>query len=226
MAKDGSASVRKETPHANNTEQTIQSPEPLQTDLTEPTAPPILSRSIRKRALRIINNQAVDPRMRMWVRYALGINDPWTASLVQRAEAGEIFDDNFSLQTNQSSGDQAVNDLSIEYDETLDHSMFSESAEYQLDARDASSASLEDDQALDEKLEALSDLICRPGNEPDIKSGALLLLMSTIENSSRPHELATTTKYLAFLRCCELNLFNMVGEQVSLVERRLLMDVR
>jgi hypothetical protein len=71
-------------------------------------------------------------------------------------------------------------------------------------------------------LEALTDLICRVGNEPDIKSGALLLLMSTIENSSLPKSLATTTKYLAFMRCCELNAGGMVDTQLALIERQLL----
>lgn len=80
------------------------------------------------------------------------------------------------------------------------------------------------DQPIDERLEALIDLICRPGNEPDTKSGALLLLMSTLENSSQPKSLATTAKYLAFMHCCELNVSGIVDSQLALVERQLLAD--
>jgi hypothetical protein len=215
MAKHGSVSVRKETPHATNTQH-----------FTQPT-PNALSRSIRRRALRIINNQAVDPRTRNWIRYSLGINDPSTPSLVRRAETGEIFDDNFSLQASRTNGDQAVKDFSIEYDATPGYSIVDESSDHQLERNTKLKTSLqevEEDHTIDEKLEALTDLICRPGNEPDIKSGALLLLMSTLENSARPQALATTAKYLAFMRCCELNLYGMVDAQTSLVERRLLAE--
>jgi hypothetical protein len=164
MTKHGSASLRQETPHANN-DQTTQS---------------TLSRSIRKRALRIINNNAIDPTTRGFIRYALGINDPWTPSLVRRAESGEIFAEDFSLRASS------------------------------------------EDQEIDERLEALTDLICRPGNEPDTKSGALLLLMSTLENSSQPKSLATTAKYLAFMHCCEFSVGGIVDTQVAFAERQLL----
>jgi hypothetical protein len=155
MVKHGSASVRKDTPHSNS---------------TDPSQNPNLSRSIRRRAFRIINNQAIDSKTRGMLRYALGINDPWTPSLVRRAEAREVFGDTFSL-----------------------------------------TGAL--DQTIDERLEALTGLICRPGNEPDTKSGALLLLMSTIQDSNCPKELANTAKLLAFMRCCELNLCGMVANK-------------
>src|ERR1043165_6163392 len=37
-----------------------------------------------------------------------------------------------------------------------------------------------------EKIEALAEMICRGGDEPDTKSAALLVLMATIENSRHP----------------------------------------
>jgi hypothetical protein len=186
MAKHGSASVRKEILHANNHLTTQSVKTKSVTESGEPVPNAALSRSTRRRALRIINNSAIDPSTRGFIRYALGINDPWTPSLVRRAEAGEIFGEGFSLR---GSGEREVLQL---------------------------------DQKLDQRLEALTGLICRVGNEPDIKSGALLLLMSTIENSSRPKSLATTTKYLAFMRCCELNVGGMVDAQLALIERQLL----
>ena len=58
----------------------------------------------------------------------------------------------------------------------------------------------------EEKVEALTELICRAGDEAGTKSAALLVLMSTLENASHPKALANLTKHLAFTRCSELNL--------------------
>lgn len=169
MTIDGSASTRKETP--------------LLTE-SQPSQP--LSRAIGRRAMRLINNRAIDQGTRDMIRFSLDLNDPWTPSLVRRAESGEIFGDDFSLTP-------SVKKFDVELDRSID-----------------------------EKLEALTDLICRAGNEPDTKSGALLLLMATLEHSARPKELVATAKYLAFLRCCELNICGMVDKQIDLVEKDLL----
>ena len=77
----------------------------------------------------------------------------------------------------------------------------------------------------DEKIEALADMLCRGGDEPETKSAALLVLMATIENSKHPHALANTAKQLAFTRCGELNLYGMVEGQVAAVEHKLLANV-
>ncbi len=77
----------------------------------------------------------------------------------------------------------------------------------------------------DERVEALAEMICRAGDEPETKSAALLVLMSTIENSTHPKVLANTAKHLAFTRCGELNLFGMVEAQVATVEHELLANV-
>jgi hypothetical protein len=70
----------------------------------------------------------------------------------------------------------------------------------------------------EEKIEALTDLICRAGDEP---SAALLVLLSTLENSTQPKALANTAKHLAFTRCGELNLNGMVDAQIAALEGEL-----
>jgi hypothetical protein len=71
----------------------------------------------------------------------------------------------------------------------------------------------------DENIEALTDLICRAGDEP---SAALLVLLSTLENSTHPKALANTAKHLAFTRCAELNVYGMVDAQIAILEDKLL----
>ena len=78
------------------------------------------------------------------------------------------------------------------------------------------------DDSNEEKIEALTELICRAGDEPETKSAALLVLMATIENSSHPKALANTAKHLAFTHCGELNLYGMVEAQIAVAEGELL----
>jgi hypothetical protein len=82
-----------------------------------------------------------------------------------------------------------------------------------------------DRDASNEKVEALAQMLCRAGDEPETKSAALLVLMATTENSKHPKALANTAKHLAFTRCGELNLYGMVEEQVAAVEHELLANV-
>src|SRR5205085_1809822 len=51
-----------------------------------------------------------------------------------------------------------------------------------------------------EKIEALSEIICRSGDEPETKSAALLVLMGTLENCAHPKALANAVKHMAFGR--------------------------
>ena len=74
----------------------------------------------------------------------------------------------------------------------------------------------------EEKIEALTELICRTGDEPKTKTAALLVLMATVENSSHPKALANTAKNFAFIRCAELNLNGMVDAQIAVFESELL----
>jgi hypothetical protein len=72
-----------------------------------------------------------------------------------------------------------------------------------------------------DKVEALVEMICRAGDEPETKAAAMLVLMATLENSTHPKALANTAKHVALARCDELNLYGMVEEQVATVEREL-----
>jgi hypothetical protein len=76
-----------------------------------------------------------------------------------------------------------------------------------------------------EKVEALVEMICRTGDEPETKAAALLVLMATLENSKHPKALANTAKHLALTRCSELNLYGLVEAQVATVEGELLAGV-
>jgi hypothetical protein len=75
------------------------------------------------------------------------------------------------------------------------------------------------------KVEALVEMICRAGDEPETKAAALLVLLATIEDSKHPKALANTAKHLSLIRCGELNLFGMVEAHVATVEHELLANV-
>ena len=55
----------------------------------------------------------------------------------------------------------------------------------------------------EEKIEALTEIICRAGDE---SAAAFFVLMGMLENSMHPKLLANAAKHLAFSRCGELNL--------------------
>ena len=78
------------------------------------------------------------------------------------------------------------------------------------------------DDSTDEKIEALTDMICRVGDDPETRSAALLVLMATLENATHPKALANLAKHLAFIRCCEFNVHGMVDEQIAALESQLL----
>ena len=91
-----------------------------------------------------------------------------------------------------------------------------------LDIEEASGPN--DGDSNDGKIAALTEMICRVGNEPDIKSAALFVLMATIENSAHPKALASAAKYGAFIRCAEMNPYKMVDAQVEMIEQELFAD--
>ena len=76
--------------------------------------------------------------------------------------------------------------------------------------------------SIEEKLERLAGMICQAGNQPETKAAALLVLMSTLENSTDPKVLANHVKHIAFTRCGELNSFGMVDAQIATIESELL----
>jgi hypothetical protein len=75
-----------------------------------------------------------------------------------------------------------------------------------------------------DKIEALAEMICRGGDEPDTKSAALLVLMATLEASIYPKALANTAKHLAFNHCAERNLCGMVDAETRVLEAELFVD--
>ena len=76
--------------------------------------------------------------------------------------------------------------------------------------------------AIDEKLEQLAEMIFQAGDQPETRAAALLVLMSTLENSENPRVLANHLKHIAFTRCGELNCYGMVDAQIATLERELL----
>jgi len=69
------------------------------------------------------------------------------------------------------------------------------------------------------KIEALTEMICRAGDEP---AAALLVLMSLLEDAPHPKALANAVKHVAFTHCGRLNLYGMVDAQIALLESELL----
>jgi hypothetical protein len=110
MTKHSSASVRTETPHAthtnNQTHSTNSKLKHKPSQSTKQTGPHRrhrqgrrqLSEDVKRRALAIINNKAIDADIRGVIRYGYDINDPWTPDHVRRVEAGEYILDNLRPQ--------------------------------------------------------------------------------------------------------------------------------
>jgi hypothetical protein len=69
------------------------------------------------------------------------------------------------------------------------------------------------------RVEALAEIISRSGDEP---TAALFILMETLENSTDPKVLASRAKHVAFSRCGELHVYEMIDAQVAELEGELL----
>lgn len=70
--------------------------------------------------------------------------------------------------------------------------------------------------------ERFAEMICEAGSQQEMRAAALLVLMSTLENSTQPKVLANHVKHIAFTRCGELNCFGMVDVQIATIESGLL----
>ncbi len=79
-----------------------------------------------------------------------------------------------------------------------------------------------EDDSSEDKIEALTEIICRVGDEAGTKSAALLVLMATLENATHPKALVNLAKHLAFTRCGELNLNGMVDAHIAELQSELL----
>jgi len=85
MATHGSATVREETPHTNQTTRTRT-----------------ILNALTRRAQAVLNDKSIDAESRAIIRYGMEVNDPWLADLVRRAESGERIADGFDFsQTNE-----------------------------------------------------------------------------------------------------------------------------
>jgi hypothetical protein len=85
----------------------------------------------------------------------------------------------------------------------------------------ATESEISEDDAIEGKVEALAEIICRAGDET---AAALFVLMGTLENSRDPKLLANTAKHFAFNHCSELNLYGIVDAQLPVVEGELFAD--
>jgi hypothetical protein len=76
-----------------------------------------------------------------------------------------------------------------------------------------------DAEEIEDKLKKFISIICRAGNEPEIKSGALLSLLATLNYAP---DFVNTAKLLAFMHCCEFDLYGVVSSQIEMIEETLL----
>jgi hypothetical protein len=76
----------------------------------------------------------------------------------------------------------------------------------------------------EERIAALAEMICRAGDEPAIKSAALVLLMSAIEIATDASALANTAKHVALTRCGELNYCGVTDAQIATFASELLRE--
>lgn len=75
------------------------------------------------------------------------------------------------------------------------------------------------DDSIEEKICALSEIICEAGDRP---AAALFVLMGTLERCADPKVLANTAKHSAFDHCADRNLYGLVDAQIDVVEAELL----
>ena len=75
-----------------------------------------------------------------------------------------------------------------------------------------------DASSTEDKIKALTEMICCGGEEP---TTALLVLMATLGDAADPKALANMVKHLAFTRYGELNVNGMVDGQIAMLEGEL-----
>jgi hypothetical protein len=85
---------------------------------------------------------------------------------------------------------------------------------------DIVAADAPEDESTEQKVEALAEMICQ-GDDPGIRSAALLVLLAALENADDPKSLANTAKHCTFTRCGEMNVYSMIDIQIAMLEREL-----
>jgi hypothetical protein len=83
---------------------------------------------------------------------------------------------------------------------------------------------MKNDEASEEEIEVLTDMICRGGDAPETKATALVVLMAAVENSAHPKADANAVKHRAFSLCAEMSLYGTIDAQVEMLERELFAD--
>ena len=78
VAKNSSATLREQTPHATNSTQTKTS-----------NRRQTISAGVKRRAELLVNDKSISGLTRAVIRYGLEGNDAWLPELVRRVEAGE-----------------------------------------------------------------------------------------------------------------------------------------
>ena len=131
MLKDSSASVREQSPHANqNVIQTTNSA----TNGTD--CRPSNVDTLKRRAQAIVKDKSINPDSRAIISYALQIDDPWLPELVRSVDTGE----NFAESIDYPRAVAVVEDLSRQ--ETRNEEKVEELAEIICGANDSCAAAL------------------------------------------------------------------------------------
>jgi len=139
MLKDSSATVRAQSPHAD--EYLTQTSNPANND-TGPkpgdgTGPkPTNANALKRRAQAIVDDKSIDVDSRKIISYALLIDDPWLPQLVRSVDAGENIAESFDY----SRAAAVVEDMSRE--ERYNEEKIEELAEIICRANDRSAAAL------------------------------------------------------------------------------------
>ena len=69
------------------------------------------------------------------------------------------------------------------------------------------------------KVEAVTEIICRAGDEP---TAALFILMENLHGSTDPKVYANRAKHVAFSHCGELHVYETIDAQIGKIEGQLL----
>jgi hypothetical protein len=196
MTVHSSAAEREQTPHPNNStyrdSNSSHSRNNSAHSQNNSTSNQTITDALKQRAQRVINDKSINPETRAIIRYGLEIDDPCLPELLGRIEAGEtIFD---------------AGECMIDAGASM------------IDEGDNIVDNLSLPPTTEQKLELLTEIICRAGDET---SAALLVLMATLENAPHPTALANTAKHFAFTHCLNSNLYGIVDAQLAMIETEL-----
>ena len=139
MANDSSATTREETPHST---QIPYGDQPSRTNT--------IVNALTRRAQAVLNDQSIDAQSRAIIRYALEINDPWLARLVNRVDAGKTIRVDVGESFTEALG-------LLQTSETNDDASSEQASAAVVQQKMAALAR--------EKVEALAEIICGAGNQ-------------------------------------------------------------